>query len=137
MSQPGPEAVFTAVALNKTAPARPAPVAPKAAPVENARQVAGDWVLDSNLMGNAVKLQCNLTQAGRKIAGVCRGPGPIGNPMVAGSVDGDEVVLQFELAQGGVSIPLRHAGKLDGAGNTIEGKLDLMGNVSPFKATKQ
>lgn len=137
MLQPGPEAVLTTVALNKSAPPRPAPVAPKAPPIENARQVAGDWQLDSNLMGNAVKLECSFTQAGKKIAGVCRGPGPLGNPAVTGAVEGDDVAFQFEVAAGGVSIALRHAGKLNDEGNVIQGTLNLMGTDSPFKATKQ
>jgi hypothetical protein len=136
LAQPGPEAVVTTVALNRTAPARPAPV-PKKAAVENARPVAGDWTVASSLMGNPVKLQCAFTQEGSKIGGACKGPGPIGAPAVTGKIDGDDVAFQFEVAQGGLSIALRHVGKLDAAGATIEGSLDLMGNVSPFKATKQ
>src|SRR5262245_20873091 len=61
MAQPGPEAVLTQIALNKTAPARPAPVVAAKA-VDSARQVVGDWAVDSNLMGNAVKLKCAFTQ---------------------------------------------------------------------------
>jgi hypothetical protein len=135
--QPGPEAVLAAVALDKTAPARPAPVAPKVTSVASGRSVAGNWALDSDLMGNAVKLQCAFTQEGTKIGGMCKGPGPIGSPAVTGAVDGDEVAFQFSVAQGGFNLALRHAGKLNADGNTIEGTLDLMGNTSAFKASKQ
>jgi hypothetical protein len=137
LAQPGPNAVLTAVALNKTAPARPAPAAPKVAVVDSARAVAGNWSVESNLMGNPVKLQCAFTQEGAKIGGACKGPGPIGSPAVTGNIDGDDVAFQFSVSQGGFTVVLRHAGKLDAGGATIEGSLDLMGNVTAFKATKQ
>src|SRR5687768_17873501 len=54
-----------------------------------------------------------------------RSPGPIGAPAVTGNIDGDEVAFQFSVAQQGLTIALRHAGKLDAGGSTIEGTLDL------------
>ena len=36
-----------------------------------------------------------------------------------------------------VSLTLLHRGKLDGAGAKVEGELDLMGNMTPFVATRK
>jgi hypothetical protein len=43
IAQPGPDAVLTSVALNMTAPPRPAPVAKQGAPVGDVPQMAGEW----------------------------------------------------------------------------------------------
>ncbi len=133
--QPGPDAVITAVALGKTAPARPAPVV-AAKPVESARQMAGAWDVATNMMGNAMKLVCTFTQEGAKLGGTCNGPGPFANLPASGKIDGDDVSFGFSISQP-VSLTLLHRGKLDGAGTKVEGELDLMGNATPFVATRK
>ena len=133
--QPGPDAVITAVALGKTAPARPVPaVVAKAA--EGARQMAGAWNVSTNMMGNAIKLVCTFTQDGAKLGGTCNGPGPFANLPATGKIDGDDVSFGFAISQP-VSLTLLHRGKLDGAGAKVEGELDLMGNMTPFVATRK
>jgi hypothetical protein len=126
----------SAVALNVKAPPRPQPVAPPPV-VEDARPVAGKWALNSDLMGNPVKLACEFTQTGRKLAGACHGPGPLRDLTVSGAIDGDNVNFQFGISQGGVDLTLLHRGTLDAPGTTIRGTLNLMGNDAPFTATKQ
>ncbi len=133
--QPGPDAVITAVALGKTAPARPAP-AVVAKAVESARQMAGAWEVSTNMMGNAIKLVCTFTQDGSKLGGTCNGPGPFANLPASGKIDGDDVSFGFAISQP-VSLTLLHRGKLDGAGAKVEGELDLMGNLTPFVATRR
>lgn len=133
--QPGPDAVITAVALGKTAPPRPAPVV-AAKPVENARQMAGAWDVSTNMMGNAMKLVCTFTQEGAKLGGTCNGPGPFANLPANGKIDGDDVSFGFAISQP-VSLTLLHRGKLDAAGTKVEGELDLMGNATPFVATRK
>ena len=133
--QPGPDAVITAVALGKTAPARPAPVVPVKA-VDNARQMAGAWDVATNMMGNAMKLVCTFTQDGAKLGGTCNGPGPFANLPANGKIEGDDVSFGFSISQP-VSLTLLHRGKLDGAGTKVEGELDLMGNATPFVATRK
>ncbi|MGE0447547.1 MAG: hypothetical protein AB7P99_20155 [Vicinamibacterales bacterium] len=133
--QPGPDAVITAVAVGRTAPARPAPVV-AVKPVESARQMAGAWEVSTNMMGNAIKLTCTFTQAGVKLDGTCNGPGPFANLPADGKIDGDEVSFGFSISQP-VSLKLLHVGKLDAAGTKVEGTLDLMGNATPFVAAKK
>jgi hypothetical protein len=133
--QPGPDAGITAVALGKTAPTRPVAVA-VAKPVESARQVAGEWSVSTNMMGNAIKLQCKFTQAGSKLDGTCNGPGPFANLPANGKIDGNDVSFGFAISQP-VSLTLLHRGKLDATGTLVEGTLDLMGNLTPFTAVRQ
>jgi len=135
IAQPGPDAVITAVALGRTAPARPVAVV-AAKPVENARQMAGAWDVSTNMMGNAIKLQCTFTQAGAKLDGTCNGPGPFANLPANGKIEGDDVSFGFAISQP-VSLTLLHRGKLDAAGTKVEGTLDLMGNLTPFIAAKK
>lgn len=133
--QPGPDAVITTVALGRTAPARPVPVA-VAKRVENARQMAGEWTVSTNMMGNAITLVCNFTQVGPKLDGTCNGPGPFANLPANGKLEGDDVSFGFAISQP-VSLTLLHRGKLDTTGTVIEGTLDLMGNLTAFKALRK
>lgn len=133
--QPGPDAVLTTVALGKTAPARPAPVV-AAAPVENARDMAGAWEVATNMMGNNIKLMCTFTQNGAKLGGTCNGPGPLASLPANGKVEGDDVTFGFSIQQP-VALTLLHRGKLDAAGTKVEGTLDLMGNLTNFVASKK
>ena len=135
LAQPGPDAVITAVAVGKSAPARPAPVVAAKA-VENARQMAGAWDVATNMMGNAMKLVCTFTQDGAKLAGTCNGPGPFANLPASGKLEGDDVSFGFAISEP-VSLTLLHKGKLDAAGTKVEGSLDLMGNATPFVATRK
>ncbi len=130
-----PTAAVTAVALGKTAPPRPAPVV-AAAPVSNARDVAGAWQVATSMMGNNIKLMCTFTQNGEKIGGTCNGPGPLASLPVNGKIEGDDVTFGFSIQQP-VALTLLHRGTLDKPGSSIKGTLDLMGNVSEFVAAKQ
>ncbi len=133
--QPGPDAVLTTVALGRTAPARPVVVA-VAKPVENARQVAGEWSVSTNMMGNAITLVCTFKQGGAKLDGTCNGPGPFANLPANGKLEGDDISFGFAISQP-VSLTLLHRGKLDATGTVIEGTLDLMGNLTAFKAVRK
>lgn len=133
--QPGPDAVISTVALGRTAPARPVAVV-VAKPVETARQMAGEWSVSTNMMGNAVTLVCKFTQTGAKLDGTCNGPGPLANLPANGKLEGDDVSFGFAISQP-VSLTLLHRGKLDPTGTVVEGTLDLMGNLSAFKALRK
>lgn len=136
MLQPGPDAAVASVALNKTAPPRPVPIVTKSVEA-SARPVGGKWILETALQGNAIKLDCDFTQDGKKLGGECKGPGPLGTLAVGGGVDGDSVTIQFEISSFGPTITLLHKGTLSAPGTTIEGMLNFLGSDSPFKATKQ
>jgi hypothetical protein len=130
-----PAAAVVSVALNRTAPARPAPVV-AVKPVDNSRQMAGAWEVATNMMGNELKLACTFTQEGAKLDGMCDGPGPFAKLPADGKIDGDQVSFGFSITSP-ISLKLLHIGTLDAAGTKIEGSLDLMGNITPFVATRQ
>ena len=77
-----------------------------------------------------------LRTKGAKLGGACNGPGPFANLPATGKIDGDDVSFGFSISQP-VSLTLLHRGKLDGAGAKVEGELDLMGNLTPFVATRR
>ena len=65
-----------------------------------------------------------LKQSGEKLSGAYAGT--LGEAKVSGSVKGEDVVIEFEV-QG---MKVLYTGKLDGAGQTMKGKVDLGGMAS-------
>jgi hypothetical protein len=137
-AQPGPDAVLSSVALNKTAPSRPAAVAKRAASTADIPQIAGEWAINSTLSGNAVTLRCNFTQNAGKLGGMCLGPAPLGSVAVTGTINEDAfVIFSFDVVQAGASVALKHFGTLSADRKIIQGTADLSQITSPFIATRQ
>jgi hypothetical protein len=135
-SEPAPQrTAIVAVALNETPRPRPAPKVEAAA--TNAVDIAGHWALESSLMGNPVKLACDLTQAGKKLGGTCAGPGPLKSLEVTGGIDGTAVKFQFEITSFGPALTLLYQGELDPQHTAIKGNVNLMGNDSPFTMKRE
>ena len=65
-----------------------------------------------------------LKQSGEKLSGTYTGA--LGDAEVSGSLKGEDVVIQFEV-QGA---KILYTGKLDAAGQTMKGKVDLAGMAS-------
>jgi hypothetical protein len=65
-----------------------------------------------------------LKQSGEKLSGTYSGA--LGEGQVTGSVKGEDVVIEFDL-QG---MKVLYTGKLDSAGQTMKGKVDLAGMAS-------
>jgi hypothetical protein len=129
---------ITSVALNATPKPRPAPKAdPAMAAAANLVKLAGAWMLDTNLMGNALKLSCDVTQEGAKIGGKCKGPGPLGELPLAGKVDGDAVSFQFDVSSFGPTLTLLYRGTVDATAASIKGISNLMGMDTPFTMVRQ
>ena len=120
---------LTTVALNETPRPRPAPV--EEVETWEGISVVGEWALETDLMGNEVNLSCSFTQQGPELGGTCTGPPPLGEVGLEGNVDGSDVTFKIE-ADVGMKLVLLHTGTVNDEGTTIEGTLDLMGNVAPF-----
>jgi hypothetical protein len=65
-----------------------------------------------------------LKQSGEKLSGTHSGT--LGEAKVSGSVKGEDVVIEFEV-QG---MKILYTGKLNAAGQTMKGKVDLAGMAS-------
>ena len=137
MVDPTPTAAVVSVALNRTPEPRPKPVVVENAPVDwDGVDVVGAWALKTNLMGNELTLSCDFTQEGPDLGGSCTGPQPLGKVALAGTVDGNDVMFKIE-ADVGMKPVLLHQGTLNADATSIEGTLDLMGNVAPFTMLRE
>ena len=135
MVQPGLLPEVASVGLNETPQPRPELVIEEI--VWDGIEVAGEWTLQTSLMGNDVNLTCSFTQEGPKLGGICSGPGPLANMEVDGDVEDNEVVFGLEFDAGGIALVLLHEGVLNPEGTMIEGTLDLMGDVSDFSMVRE
>jgi len=103
------------------------------------RALAGLFMIAASLLGADVSGTWNakvetdagsgtpvfvLKQSGEKLSGTYSGA--LGEAQLSGSVKGEDVVIQFEV-QGA---KILYTGKLDGAGQTMQGKVDLAGMAS-------
>jgi len=129
-------AAVVGVGLNETPQPRPEPVTIEVL-VWDGIEVAGEWTLQTNLMGNDVNLTCSFTQEGPKLGGSCSGQGPMANLELDGDVEDNEVSFQFGFDAGGISVVLLHTGVLNSDGTMIEGTLDLFGNETAFSMVRQ
>ena len=136
MVDPTPAATVVSVALNRTPEPRPELVVLEDELDWDGVDVVGAWALKTNLMGNDVNLSCEFTQAGPELGGTCTGPPPLGQVALEGTVDGNDVVFKIE-ADVGVKLVLLHQGALNADASSIEGTLDLMGNVAPFMMLRE
>ena len=87
-------------------------------------------------MGNDVNLSCAFTQEGPELGGTCTGPQPLGEVGLSGKVDDHDVTFKIE-ADVGIKLVLLHTGTVNADATSIEGTLDLMGNVAPFTMVRQ
>ena len=73
MVDPAPSAAVVSVALNRTPKPRPEPVVVAEVLVWDGIDVVGAWELKTNLMGNALTLNCAFTQEGPELGGTASG----------------------------------------------------------------
>jgi hypothetical protein len=86
-----------------------------------AADVSGTWNANVETDAGSGTPVFVLKQSGEKLSGTYSGA--LGEAKVSGSVKGDDVVIEFEV-QGAKVL---YTGKLDGAGRTMKGKVDLAG----------
>ncbi len=133
------EGVPAAVALNERPKPRPVIVA-KAAPAAVGpppAKVAGLWAIDTSIMGNAIKLKCQLEQDSAKLSGTCTGQ-PLGDvTLTGGGVTGSAVAFQFDVTAFGPALVFSLKGEVDAPGMAMKGMVSVSGFDAPFTAVKQ
>ena len=137
--QPDNVTPVTSVALNERPAPRPEPVVEEeilANPDGPLAQIAGDWKLEADIMGNALALDCALAQSDTEVSGTCQGPTPEPVP-ITGSVAGNTVRFTIATSFGGTDIQLGYTGAVAESGILMEGNLNLGGMATSFKGTKQ
>jgi len=86
-----------------------------------AADVSGTWNANVETDAGSGTPVFVLKQSGEKLSGTYSGA--LGEAKVSGSVKGEDVVIEFEV-QGAKVL---YTGKLDSAGRTMKGKVDLAG----------
>jgi hypothetical protein len=95
--------------------------------------VSGDWSVDGEVYGTAVKYTCNLTQEGEKLSGTAKLDS--GDAAVTGSVADKSVTWQFEVPYNGQMLTLVFDGTVESE-KSIKGKIQVAGIEGAFSATK-
>jgi hypothetical protein len=98
-----------------------------------AGDVSGTWIMDVQTSAGSGKPTFILIQKGGELTGTYKGQ--LGEAAVTGSVQGDEVVINYKILAQGTELQVKYAGKVEG--NTMSGKVKL-GEVGEgtFKGTK-
>jgi hypothetical protein len=97
-----------------------------------AADVSGTWNANVETDAGSGTPVFVLKQSGEKLSGTYSGA--LGEAKVSGSVQGGDVVIEFEVQE----MKILYTGKLDAAGQTMKGKVDLAGMASgTFTAVKK
>jgi hypothetical protein len=132
-------ASVSAIALN--ARPKPRPIVQKpvlAASTVQAAAVAGKWAIETELMGNKLKLACDLSQDAARLTGTCSAPQPLGTmELTSGSVNGTAVAFQFDITGFGVPLVFLLKGEVDAAGSAMKGGVSVSGFDAPFNGARQ
>jgi hypothetical protein len=103
---------------------------PAAAPAD----VGGTWNVEGDVMGNAVKFTCTLTQAGEKISG--KGTIQGKEQPITGSIKDTAVTFEFDVDYEGNTYHNVYSGTLKDD-KVIEGKIAVAGVEGVFAMKKQ
>ncbi len=97
-----------------------------------AADVSGTWNANVETDAGSGTPVFVLKQSGEKLSGTYSGV--LGEAKVSGSVKGTDVVIELEVQE----MKILYTGKLDAAGQTMKGKVDLAGMASgTFTAVKK
>ncbi len=98
-----------------------------------AGDVSGTWIMDVQTPNGGGKPTFVLIQKGDELSGTYKGA--LGEAAVTGTVQGDEVVINYKIMAQGNELQIKYAGKVEG--NTISGKVSFgPGGEGTFKGTK-
>ena len=139
LQQPDAVTTIASVALNERPPPRPEPVVEEeivADPDGPLAQIAGDWKIESEIMGNKFALDCALTQSETELSGTCKGPLPDAVPLT-GSVEGNTVRFAIASSFSGTEVRLGYTGAVAESGVLMKGDVDLGGMAAGFTGSKQ
>jgi hypothetical protein len=94
-------------------------------------EVAGNWTITGDIVGNPVNMKCALKRDGDKLSGTCAYDGA-GQAATTGSIAANKVALQNQA--GGYD--LTYTGTLDAAGTAMSGEIGVAGVTGTFSGTK-
>jgi putative transposon-encoded protein len=101
-----------------------------------AADVSGTWDLEVDIAGNTGSPVFTLKQEGAKLTGTYAGA--FGEAPVTGTVDGNKIVMKFEVAPQGDKVTLTYEGTVKADGKSMEGKIDVPGfGAGTFKGSKR
>jgi hypothetical protein len=98
-----------------------------------AGDVSGTWIMDVQTPAGNGKPTFVLVQKGGDLSGTYKGA--LGEAPVTGTIQGDEIVLNYKVNAQGNDLQVKYSGKLEG--NSMSGKVKLgeLGEGT-FKGTK-
>jgi hypothetical protein len=96
-----------------------------------ADDVAGDWKITGDVVGNAVETVCTFAGAGDKMTAACTADGKAGTPAPLKVADKD-VTWDWDAGQA----VLTFKGKLD-SDKSMKGDIEVSGVTGSFTAAKQ
>jgi hypothetical protein len=149
IKQPEQVTAIASVALNERPPARPEPDVEEkivAKPDGPLSQIAGDWKIEADIMGNAMVVDCTLMQSETELSGTCAGPpaqvavgvdGLAEQIPVTGTVQGNTVKFSVAMSFAGNDVHLEYSVAVAESGTLMEGSIDLMGMAAAFTGSKQ
>lgn len=123
-----------AVAVNVSAPPRPARVSQAAGA---AREAGGTWTVQTTTGNPIIKLLCTFVQDNNKLAGTCRAEGLGDIKITSGSVDRDVVSFSIDVPMQGAALPMTFRGTLNADGIAITGKAGFLADSLDFDAAKR
>jgi hypothetical protein len=101
-----------------------------------AADVSGTWDMEVEIAGNTGGPTFTLKQSGAKVTG--KYSGAFGESEVTGTLEGDKISLQFEVAPQGDKIMLTYKGTVKADGKAMEGTIDVPGmGEGTFKGSKR
>jgi len=98
-----------------------------------AADISGSWKLDGHLENVQIHRVCTLQQTDHKLSGKCKNA--TDEVVLAGEVDGNNVVWKYEVTYDGSKLTLTFNGTLESA--TVKGSIETTGAKGDFTATKQ
>ncbi len=150
IKQPEQVTTIASVALDERPPPRPEPEVEEeivANPDGPLSQIAGDWKIEADIMGNTMAMDCTLMQSETELSGTCDGPPeqiaagvdglPEPLPITGGTVMGNTVKFTIAASFAGNDVQLGYSGTVAESGILMEGSVDLMGMAASFIGSKQ
>ncbi len=108
---------------------KPADPKPAAGP-----DVAGNWTINGEVVGNIINMKCALKRDGDKLSGNCNYAG-LGDSPTTGVVAGEKLTLQNQVTREQL-YDLTYNGTLDAAGASVKGDIAVAGVSGTFSGTK-
>ena len=97
--------------------------------------IAGTWIIDADLSGNAVTNECVIAQEGTTLSGTCASA--LGEAPLTGTMAGNTAQFGLIVDFMGMELAFAFSGTLEPDGKSMNGMLSVFGMESPFTGTKK